>query len=408
MRLTPQVRTKDMHAIEKLPCISIDEKSSPDPTPKFKFSAVDKRLLKSNIIASFDEFQEGVASGKKEFLRSLHLQAKDFVSSDRYREIWRLYKKHSEKFLNGKALDPENIKPSLRLVEQGSSWEEIFKVVRHTWSIPYSKGYGRRMRFVVYDEYHNSVIGILGFQSPPADLACRDNLFHYPDGQKLSMVNRTMDVYTIGAIPPYSNILGGKLVAGLVCADEIRQAYWKLYAGKHTVMQDSAIEQPLIGVTTTSVYGRSSIYNRLKFKDRLLAEPIGYTKGFGTIHLENVYPEILRLLRAEQPDFVSGGFGTGPKIRWQHYARAFTLLGLPSSYFEHGLQREVYLFRFVEDLDKGMSGEVCGNHINLSVCEYSDFWKERWAIPRSKRTEDWKSFEIKNYIARVLKQNGEI
>lgn len=395
-----------MQAIKKLPCVIVDEKSSPKSATKSKFSIADKRLLKSHIIASYERFREGVTRGQKEYLRNLHLQAKDFVSSDRYQDIWRLYNKHSEKFLNGKKLNPEKIKPSLRLVEKGSRWAEIFKVVRHTWSIPYSKGYGRRMRFVVYDEYHDAVIGILGFQSPPADLACRDNLFNYPDDQKLSMVNRTMDVYTIGAIPPYSNILGGKLVAGLVASDEIRQAYWKLYAGKHTVMQDSTIEQPLVGVTTTSVYGRSSIYNRLKYKDRLLAEPIGYTKGFGTIHLENVYPEILRLLRAEQKDFVSGGFGTGPKIKWQHYARAFTLLGLPSSYFEHGLQREVFLFRFVEDLDKGMSGEGFGRHINLSVCEYSDFWKERWAIPRSERTDDWKTFEIKDYIARVLKQDN--
>lgn len=395
-----------MSAIKKLSCIFVDEKSSSKSSPKPKFSASDKRLLKSHIIASFEGFREGVTSGQKEFLHSLHLQAKDFVSSANYQDIWRLYNKHSEKFINGNELIPEKIKPSLRLVEKGSIWAEIFKVVRHTWSIPYSKGYGRRMRFVIYDEYHNAVIGILGFQSPPADLACRDSLFNYPDEQKLSMVNRTMDVYTIGAIPPYSNILGGKLVAGLVCADEIRQAYWKLYAGKHTVMQNSAIEQPLVGVTTTSVYGRSSIYNRLRYKDRLLAEPIGYTKGFGTIHLENVYPEILKLLRAEQPDFVSGGFGTGPKIRWQHYARAFTLLGLPSSYFEHGLRREVFLFRFVEDLDKGMAGESFGKHINLSVYEYSDFWKERWAIPRSERANDWKTFEIKDYMARVLKQDN--
>ena len=66
------------------------------------------------------------------------------------------------------------------------------------------------------------------------------------------------------------------------------------------------------------------------------------------------------------------------------------------------------MFRFVENLDKGMSGEGFGNHINLSVSEYSDFWKERWAIPRSKRTEDWKSFEISEYIARVLKRNSAI
>lgn len=393
-----------MPAIGKLTYLVDSKKENAKLIDVEALSSEEKLLLKARIVDLHDDFRKAIKVGEKEFIRSLHINSKDFVSSNQYAEVWRLYQKHSDKFISGSQLDPTKIKPSLKFVESGSIWADLFKIVRHTWSIPYSKGYGRRMRFVVYDEYHKAVIGILGFQSPPADLACREALFNYPDKEKLSMVNRTMDVFTIGAIPPYSNILGGKLVAGLVSCDEIRQAYWRLYAGKRTVMDDKAIDQPLVGVTTTSVYGRSSIYNRLKYKDRLLAEPIGYTKGYGTIHLEQVYPDILKLLRSEQANFVSGGFGTGPKIRWQHYARAFSLLGLSSNYFEHGLQREVFLFRFVEDLESGMSSGNFGKTINLSVSDYSDFWKHRWAIPRSERTEEWKSFEIKSYMANALQQ----
>lgn len=368
-------------------------------------SAAEKDFLKARITDAFNNFREAVATGDKEYIRRLHLLSKDFVSSDYYSGIWYLFNKHHEKFINGRDIDPKKIKPSLRLVEARSAWEEIFKVVRHTWSIPYSKGYGRRMRFVVYDDYHDAVIGIIGFQSPPADLACRDNLFRYPSEQKLNLVNRTMDVYTLGAIPPYSHLLGGKLVAGLVASDMVRQAYWRLYAGKRTVMQNEMIEQPLVAATTTSAFGRSSIYNRLKFKDRLLAESIGYTKGYGTIHLEHVYPDVVKMLKGELDDFVTGGYGNGPKIRWQHFTRALRALGLPSNYFEHGLQREAFLFRLVENLEEGMAGGNFGKPIQLSVNDYADFWKERWALPRAERIDpSWREFNSEIYFSKILQK----
>lgn len=393
-----------MSSIEKIMYLVDSEEDQESFNQSEAFSLEEKLLLKTKIIDLYNDFRTAIGAGEKEFIRSLHINSKKFVSSNRFEKVWKLYQKYSDQFIDGSRLEPSKIQPSLKFVEAGTIWEDLFKIVRHTWSIPYSKGYGRRMRFVVYDEYHKVVIGILGFQSPPADLACRDALFNYPDKEKLSMVNRTMDVYTIGAIPPYSNILGGKLVAGLVASDDVRQAYWRLYAGKKTVMNKVTIEQPLVGVTTTSVYGRSSIYNRLKYKDRLIAEPIGYTKGYGTIHLEQVYPDILKLLRHEQPEFISGGFGTGPKIRWQHYIRAFSLLQLSSHFFEHGLRREVYLFRFTENIERGMSTGNFGQILSLSVSDYSEFWKHRWAIPRAKRTEEWKFFKIKDYMAHALQQ----
>lgn len=367
------------------------------------FSKREKQNLKVQIIAAHKRFREAVSDGNKDFIRALHVDSKNHVSTNSYPAIWKLYCKHADRFISGKKLDPSKIQPSLKLVEARSCWEELFKITRHTWSIPYTKGYGRRIRFVVYDEYHEAVIGILGFQSPPADLACRDQLFHCSAEKKMEMINRTMDVYTIGAIPPYSNILGGKLVAGLVSSDDIRRAYWKLYAGKRTIMQDCAIEQPLLAVTTTSVFGRSSIYNRLKYKDRLLAEPIGFTKGFGTIHLEQFYSDVQKLLVSETGNFVSGGYGTGPKIRWQNFVRALSILELPNTYLEHGLQREVFLFRFVTDLESGMSGGEYGAHINLDVGEYTDYWKDRWALPRSTRMDAWKEFDSYIYFSEILR-----
>lgn len=391
-----------MPAIRQLP---IQCEPTTQPQRKATYSQTKKKRLKQNIIEALDKFREAIASGNKDYIRELHLASRDSVLANLQSDAWYLYKKHQDHFIDGADLDPQKVEPVLKFVEAGSKWEEIFRLVRHTWSIPYSKGYGRRLRFVVFDKHHDAIIGILGFQSPPADLSCRDVLFKYPEKQKLNMVNRTMDVYCIGAIPPYAPLLGGKLVAGLVAANDIRSFYWRIYAGKRTVMNDKKIEQPLVAVTTTSAYGRSSIYNRLKYQDKLLAEPIGYTKGYGTIHLESLYPNIVELLKAEPEGFISGGYGNGPKIRWQNFTRAIRKLSLPYSCLEHGLQREVFLYRFAEDLESGMAGGEFGRPLNMTVSEYADYWKERWALPRAERIGEWnwKEFSKKEYFGSVLK-----
>jgi hypothetical protein len=345
--------------------------------------------LTGEILAAVGTFRNAEVSGDKDYLRQLHVYAKRKSTEYQGPALQKLFAKHKTHFLPGSKIDPAKIAPKLRLVQDKSRTDmELFRLVRGMWSMPPNKGYGRRLRFIVYDEYHESVIGIIGLQSPPADLSCRDRLFSYPKGEKLQLVNSTMDAFTVGAIPPYSYLLGGKLCAGLISSDEIRQAYWRQYAGEKTWMEDRSIGQPLLGVTTTGAFGRSSMYNRLRYQGRLLAEPIGYTLGYGTLHLEHLYDDISKYLRSTG-NFKDGGFGAGPKIRWQNIANALSGLGLSGSLLKHGVQREVFLFRFVSDLEGGMAGKSFGEPIKLPADTFSDYWKERWALPRAARFPTW-------------------
>lgn len=344
--------------------------------------------LRAQILEACSRFEISTNLNDKDYLRSLHLFAKKQALGLDQETLQKLFQKYQGKFRNGKEIDPSKISPSLHFVESKSEDSEVFQLVRAMWSMPYNKGYGRRLRFIVYDDYHEAVIGIIGLQSPPADLSSRDSLFSYPKGKKLDFVNSTMDAYTVGAIPPYSNLLGGKLCAGLISTDAIRQAYWRKYAGEKTWMKDQPIGQPLVAVTTTGAFGRSSMYNRVRYKNRLLAEPIGYTLGYGTLHLEHLYTSICDFLKSSESHKV-GGFGNGPKVRWQNIANALTALNLPSTLLKHGVRREVFMFRFVENLENGMAGGNFGNPIPLSVDEYSQYWKERWAWPRATRFPDW-------------------
>ena len=119
-------------------------------------------------------------------------------------------------------------------------------------------------RFRIFDKANDKLIGIFGLQSPPITFPVRDCLFTYPEGRKTELINQTMDVFTLGALPPYNRLLGGKLVALSVTSNEVRKDYRSVYAGRKTEMERRVIPAHLVALTTTSAFGRSSIYKRLK------------------------------------------------------------------------------------------------------------------------------------------------
>jgi len=355
--------------------------------------------LRELIIEACRAMDRAVASEDKDYLRAMHIGAKQLTQQREKANA--LFRRHQCHFKTGAQIDPAKINPVLMPAATVGLWADLFFVTRCLWSMPYNKGYGRRLRYVVYDEHHESVIGIIGLQSPPADLAARDALFASPEDIKLTLVNATLDAYAVGAVPPYSYLLGGKLCAGMISTDTIRQGYWRKYVGKQTEMKNAQILQSLVGVTTTSAFGRSSQYNRLKYKDRLLAESIGYTQGYGMLHLEHVYEQACAFLRMIGK-YTDPGYGNGPKVRWQNMTKALLGVGLPSSMLKHGVLREVFLYRFVDDFEKGMKGEAFGAPLNLPEADFATYWRERWAVPRAARFPTWNQGDEHAMIRRAL------
>lgn len=359
--------------------------------------------LTSKIYACWEEFDIALKSNDKSYIRELHQKQKNNSKIEiTPKTLISAFYKYHQYFIDGVNITPSKISPILIRVDKSTGkWADLFRLSRMFWSLPYSKGYGRRLRFIVYDQYHEAVIGIIGLQSPPADLACRDDWLSAPKEHKLKIVNCMMDAYTIGAIPPYDALLGGKLVASLVSSKDIGQAYWRTYAGQKTILENKSSISPLLAVTTTSAFGRSSIYNRLKHKDTLLAERLGYTKGYGTIHLETIYPEIEEFLK-QQNLFLSGGFGKGPRVRWQNIANAFKLLGIPSKYSKHGVRREVFVFKHASNIQEVSQFNAIPQVIEFESSDLSEFWLERWCLPRSERDKTWLSKNGKSILENLL------
>lgn len=362
------------------------------------------QALAADIAEAWDRFQLALHTGDKATVQALHLTAKRSDSSVNYSAFIADFHRLTRYFAQASAITPSKIAPELIQVRPGRWTERLFKIARAYWSMPYSKGYGRRLRFLVMDQAHNALIGIIGLQSPPADLSCRDQYLNLPAERKLQTVNSTLDAYTIGAVPPYNRLIGGKLVAGLLCSASIRRAYWRQYGATVTTQRRQRLPQTLLAITTASAFGRSSIYNRLSFGEYRITKSLGYTKGYGTLHLEHIYPRLADWLK--QNDLLTpAGFGNGPKVRWQNISRALTTLGLPTKYLRHGLRREVFITELVQNLREACHGET-PIPIEFDDISWATHWRSRWCLPRIERQPDWADFDAHDEILRALCGNA--
>ncbi len=325
------------------------------------------------------------------------------------RDAWR---KRSQFFADGVEISPEKISPKLvqvRTTEQ----QDLFRLARLSWSLPYSRGYGRRLRFLIMDDYHGKLMGVLGLQSAPIDFSVRDRNITYPEGEKVALVNQTMDIFTLGAVPPYSQLLGGKLVVYAAASQEIPDAYRERYDGRVTQLDGNVLPSNLVMLTTTSAFGRSSIYNRVSYRDkatgvtRPIASSLGYTQGYGSFHLDAIYPELKSfLIRQGIPANV--GFGSGPKPVWQNITRTLTMLNIERGGLKHGIQRQAWCVPLAENSWEYLSGQAeAPEYFGTTFGQYANWWKERWLLPRALRGRDrfkypdissWRGWQKKEFL----------
>ncbi len=305
--------------------------------------------------------------------------------------------------INGKDLDVEKIDPELIEVESGTKWERIYRWWNLSWwSLPYEHAYGRQMRFIVWDKYHNAPIGLIGLQSPILSWSVRDSYLEINKEDRDLWVNQSLSAQRLGALPPYNTILGGKLVASLMTADTIRKKFKEKYSNKKTLIKKRVLPARLLFITTTGAYGKSSVYNRLKFHNQKIVEFIGYTQGSGTFHIPNwLYKELIKYLDRRGYE-TKRSFGNGPSRKLRLIDQALQSLDF-STGAKHGIKRAVYLFPLAKNLPNIIKNNKRPIWNHRTEKELTDYWKARWSIPRSKKFNDYKKFNSENYIKQVIR-----
>jgi Domain of unknown function (DUF4338) len=332
----------------------------------------------------------------KEALRQIHTQAAE-AEVKRAESALRLHEDHLLAYIaDGEEVSPERIHPRLIAVEPGTDYARLFRYARLHWSIPVSNGYGRRFGFVLLDENNGKLIGILGLSDPIFSLRVRDDWIGWDLEQHKQRLYHAMEAYVLGAVPPYSRLLCGKFVAMVATSCEVRQIFRNRYMGSETLIRRRKQPAELALVTTISALGRSSLYNRLKFHDRLLLQSVGYTTGWGTFHFANgVYEKILAFVHehctgtAKAERWGSGEF----RSRKEVIRKCLQVLGFHHSWMLHHVKREVFVAPLARNSQAFLRGET--EHLDYwdeTVMTYFTFFRERWLLPRAKRDASYRRF----------------
>ena len=169
-------------------------------------------------------------------------------------------------FASGHEVDPSAIAPVLERVFADTWQADLFRLASLTWSVPVSNGFGRRLRYLVWDAHNEKLIGLIAIGDPVFNLSVRDNLIGWNVHDRGAQLVNIMDAYVLGALPPYNALLGGKLVACLVRSREIYDEFARVYGGTVGIISGKEKKARLLTVTTSSSMGRSSVYNRLKLE----------------------------------------------------------------------------------------------------------------------------------------------
>jgi hypothetical protein len=295
----------------------------------------------------------------------------------------------------------ERMEPEVVFVPENGPLFEDWKYLRvFVSSFEFKANPGRLIRILIRDKTTQKYLGVCSIASDVAAVKCRDEWIGWTKDNKFKdgMLNHTAIGTTIVPTQPFGfNFLGGKLVASMLCTKSVQDA-WKEKFGN-----------TLAGMTTTSLYGGHSMYQRIPFWKELgdtagkinikpddsiyniwlnwikVNKPEEYERAtmpyVGTIiqdeqtkvyYVDSQFPEVkyrktlswndkedlIKTLHQDQYSVHSNGDIYDPKSRHsfpptgpkqQCLYVILRALGLSASKYEHGYQRGVYFAPFYEN-----------------------------------------------------------
>jgi len=320
--------------------------------------SLDKEFTKDKI-REFSEFKR---------LDSLRIQ-KDLLTK-KYRFLAKCLQ-------NGEDCVPEKIKPRLDLVD--SEWKtNLFRLASLTWSVQITEGMGRRFQYLVWDDHNEKLIGITALTDPIIAQKDRDRYIGWTKLKRMENLKRTMTAYILGAMQPYSQLLGGKLIASLLKSQTVLDDFEEKY------------NLPLLCIFLTSAMGRSSIYNRLKIGKEWIFRPIGYSGGFGVVHFsDKLSNEMIAFIKSENsPELV----WNKRKMVW--LADVIEYLDLPGEYMYHGIHRQLFACDMALNSREILAtGEGVPDRSDIRPeSEIAKMAIDRWVLGRAQRVTGWRDW----------------
>ncbi|MCR6654640.1 MAG: DUF4338 domain-containing protein [Opitutus sp.] len=281
----------------------------------------------------------------------------------------------------------------------------LFRLASLTWSVPVSAGYGRRMRFLVWDRSNNKLMGIIALGDPVFNMTARDSHLGWNAKQRSKGLVNVMDAYVLGAVPPYNQLLAGKLVACLVRTKEVAEAFEQKYGKTKGIISGKRKHARLFVVTTTSSLGRSSLYNRLRLGDTQYFKSIGFTAGWGHFQInDRLFADLRNFLARKRGKYAKRAkahqFGQGPNYRIRVVRLALESLGMNPDILKHNLRREVFICTLAKNASKLLTGRAVRPNVRdvISAAEVSIAARQRWLAPRALRRPEFRNWTLEDTL----------
>lgn len=382
----------------------------------FSAEAKLKRALRAHLrTLGFTKDDDGnliLPEGGKEVVRRLHRGQRRERLAAAQTFLARALPNALPHFADGNELDPARVRLRLQLVKSGTPESDLFRVATLTWSVPVSAGFGRRLRYLVWDDGHNRLAGVIALGDPVYNLSVRDTLIDWNVHDRSERLVGLLDAYVLGAVPPYSFLLCGKAIACLIRSRDVYDDFRNAYGGSVGIISKSAKQARLVAVTTTSSMGRSAVYNRLRLGGTPYFERIGFTEGWGHFHITDVLFEKMRVFLRDRGHAYADKhkFGEGPNWRLRTIRAALGALDFNENILRHGIQREVFITKLASNAFEVLrTGSVEPDTSDLlTVAAISDLARDRWIVPRAERGEiDFRSWR-REMIPRLIKGRQEL
>lgn len=377
-------------------------------------ASLKRRLRRHLKKLGFHKTPEGlleIAGSGKDVIRSLHSSQRSERISQNKTFLKDYYQDLSKYFASGAEIEPSKISPVLQRVRADTLESRLFRLAALTWSVPVSNGFGRRIRYLVWDEHNKKLIGLIAIGDPVFNLSVRDKLIGWDVIDRGERLVNIMDAYVLGAVAPYNALLGGKLVACMVRSRDVYNDFLKTYGHTKGIISGKVKKARLLAVMTSSSLGRSSVYNRLKLDNTKYFRSIGYTSGWGHFHIpDKLFADMREFLRGiDHPYADSNRFGQGPNWRLRTTRAALGKLGFKEDLLKHGIQREVFLSELASNATRILrTGKGRPNlKTLLTAAEVAELALDRWVLPRAHRRPDfadWTQDDLKG----LLRNRGRV
>jgi Domain of unknown function (DUF4338) len=115
-------------------------------------------------------------ASSKDSIRILHLEQRKARLKQQRAFVQSTLPRLLHCFADGSEVVPDAITPRLELIKAHTWQSDLFRLASLSWSVPISAGFGRRLRYLVWDNSNNKLIGIIALGDPVFNLKVRDDL----------------------------------------------------------------------------------------------------------------------------------------------------------------------------------------------------------------------------------------